>query len=188
MKIAINKNVIKFELQNWLKRNNNNSESLSYTSIRNAKTNKIFPFSTETIYKYFDNIKWNEILKECGFYIIKNNNKYNKSELVNILKNLNKQNISINEIDKNINVPSSSTFKRYFGSWSNALKCAGLNTGIITGRPQDEEIIINDKVLEIINGELLGDGCLSLSGSYKTNANFQHSKQIYIMVNMYIIN
>jgi hypothetical protein len=101
--------------------------------------------------------------------------KYELQYLINCLKSLNKSHISQKDVDANSNIPSSSTFKRYFGNWKNAIEHAELKTGIITGRPQDEKIIINEKALEIITGELLGDGCLTFSGQYKTNAHFEHS-------------
>lgn len=100
---------------------------------------------------------------------------YSKEKLITYLKSLNKQYVSQSYIDSCPNTPCSSTFKRYFGSWKSALISAGLNTGIITGRPQDEEIIIPNNAMEIIEGELLGDGCMSLTGSYKSNACFSHS-------------
>ena len=50
------------------------------------------------------------------------NKKYTKEYLINCLKSLQKEYISKFDIDNNKNIPSSSTFKRYFGSWSNAIK------------------------------------------------------------------
>lgn len=104
--------------------------------------------------------------------------KYNKEYLTNYLKNIaiknNKINISKKDIDK-LNGPSSATFKRYFGSWKNAIDAANLKTGIISGRNPDPPIYIPPNCMEIINGELLGDGSIYLSGSYKTNACFCHS-------------
>lgn len=88
---------------------------------------------------------------------------------------INSKYISKKDIDNDKSFPSSSTFKRHFGSWGNAIKLAGLESGIITGRSQDPIIDINQTGLEIINGELLGDGCLYFSGQYKTNACFSHS-------------
>jgi len=96
-------------------------------------------------------------------------------KLVEFSKKVNKSRISKTDLDKDKAFPSSATYKRYFGSWSNALKLAKLKSGIITGRPQDKEIIIPDKALDIINGELLGDGSMPLGGEYKSNAYFEHS-------------
>ena len=101
--------------------------------------------------------------------------KYTKEELIQLLKQQNLSHVSKSFIDTNKDLPSSSTFVRAFGSWSNALKSAGLNVGIITGRPQDIEIVASQKALDIINGELLGDGSLYLSGSHRSNACFSHS-------------
>jgi hypothetical protein len=104
---------------------------------------------------------------------------FTKQQLISYLVNFsiknNVINISKNSIDNDKSYPSSTTFKRYFGSWKNALKNAGLGTGIITGRPSDPKINITDRALEVIIGELLGDGCLVLTGSHKSNACFSHS-------------
>jgi len=100
--------------------------------------------------------------------------KYTKEELINYLRSFSLDNISQSYIDK-LNGPSSSTYKRHFGSWRNAINCAGIDVGKISGRPQDKPIIISKRCIEIINGELLGDGCLYLSGQYKSNACFSHS-------------
>lgn len=108
-----------------------------------------------------------------------NEKQFTKGQLIGYLVefsiNNNTINISKKDIDENKLYPSSATFSRYFGSWRKAIQEAGLETGVITGRPQDPSILLNEHALEIINGELLGDGCLSLSGSYKSNACFQHS-------------
>lgn len=105
--------------------------------------------------------------------------KFSKQQLIDLLIDFSIKhqtvNISKSDMDADKNYPSSPTFKRYFGSWGDALKSAGLQTGVITGRPQDPPITINSQALEIINGEMLGDGSMSLSGSYKTNACFEHS-------------
>jgi len=101
--------------------------------------------------------------------------KYTKKELIKILKQLNLSYVSKSFIDGNENLPSSSTFVRAFGSWSGALESADLNVGRITGRPQDIEIEVSKQAIDIINGELLGDGSLYLSGSYRSNACFSHS-------------
>lgn len=98
-----------------------------------------------------------------------------KEYLINCLKSLNLDHISKRIVDENKDIPSSSTFAKYFGNWGKAIEAANLKTGKITGRPQDEKIIIPDHLIEIINGELLGDGCIYLSGSYKTNGCFCHS-------------
>lgn len=97
--------------------------------------------------------------------------KYNKNELIKILKSFGKEHISKSDVD-NSKYPSSSIFTKYFGSWSEAVKSAGLKTGIITGRPQNPPIVISEKCLEIINGELLGDGTISFD---RANACFSHS-------------
>jgi hypothetical protein len=83
--------------------------------------------------------------------------------------------VSKTDIDADHDMPGSATFKRYFGSWIAALRASGLEPGIITGRPQDPMITVSPNCLDIINGELLGDGSLGLSGSYKSNACFAHS-------------
>lgn len=101
---------------------------------------------------------------------------FSKNELIKSLQELSKiknsKNISKKDVDENVNSYSSSTYKRHFGSWSNALKEAGLKTGIITGRPQSPFINLSSKALEIIEGELLGDGSLTSS---RVNSSFEHS-------------
>ena len=102
--------------------------------------------------------------------------KFTKEELIISLQNFAKinklQNVAKKDIDNDINFHSSSTYKRYFRSWSNALKIAGLSEGIKTGRPQNNKIKLSSKALEIIEGELLGDGSLTSS---RTNSSFEHS-------------
>jgi hypothetical protein len=94
--------------------------------------------------------------------------------LQRLAKKLDTQNISKSMIDADKDTPSSSTYKRTFGSWSNALFLAGLKTGKITGRPWDESILISDDALEIIEGELLGDGGLEQPPT-SGNPGFAHS-------------
>lgn len=104
---------------------------------------------------------------------------FTKDQLVKCLKDFSVENgttnISKKDMDQNKSYPSSSTFTRYFGSWKNAIMSANLNVGAITGRPQNPPIIVNNCALQIITGELLGDGCLSLTGTYRSNACFSHS-------------
>ena len=106
------------------------------------------------------------------------NLKYKKEELkrllINFSLNSGKIFISQKEVDEDENLPSSSTYKRYFGSWKTVLEIVGLKSGIITGRPQDPIITLNDTAFEIITGELLGDGSIFFTGS-KANACFSHS-------------
>lgn len=80
--------------------------------------------------------------------------------------------ISKMDVDVDLDTPGSATFKRYFGSWTAALHAAGLEHGIITGRPQDPPTDISDEALEILDGELLGDGSVSHT---QTNACFSHT-------------
>jgi hypothetical protein len=108
-----------------------------------------------------------------------NQKKFQKQQLIECLKNFSirsqTDSISKKDIDDDLTCPSSSTFKRYFGSWGEALRLAGLKTGKITGRPSDPPIVVSNGVLEVINGELLGDGSLYLTGTFKSNACFSHS-------------
>jgi hypothetical protein len=92
--------------------------------------------------------------------------------LIDLSKRKNTNNLSKEDVDSDKLCPCSATYKRYFGNWSVALGLVGLKTGIITGRPPDEPIVLSKKAIEIINGELLGDGHISSSGS---NSSFQHS-------------
>lgn len=102
--------------------------------------------------------------------------KYTKEYLIKSLIDLSNRKNSISlskeDVDCDLLTPSSATYKRYFGNWSVALDQAGLKTGIITGRPQDDPIFLTEKAIEILSGELLGDGHMSSSGS---NSGFQHS-------------
>jgi hypothetical protein len=83
--------------------------------------------------------------------------------------------VSKMDIDADHDMPGSATFKRYFGSWTAALNVAGLEPGIITGRPQDPMISVSSNCLDIINGELLGDCSLSRLCNDKGNTCFSHS-------------
>jgi hypothetical protein len=84
------------------------------------------------------------------------------------------------DADGDPNTPASTTFKRYFGSWTNALRAAGLESGIITGRPQDPPIRVSNEAMEIIEGELLGDGSIS---HVQTNACFSHATANFCYAN-----
>lgn len=100
-----------------------------------------------------------------------------KEQLLNSLRDLAKRlgtnNLSISQLDNDLETLSSSTYKRVFGSWGRAISLAGLETGKITGRPWNRPIIITEKALEILEGELLGDGSFELATS--GNPCFAHS-------------
>ena len=100
----------------------------------------------------------------CDYLIQKLKEFAEKEDTVHISKQM---------VDRTANMPGSATFSRYFGSWSNALASAQLKTGTITGRPQDPPITLNENALDVIVGELLGDG--SLDASPTVNACFAHS-------------
>ncbi len=103
--------------------------------------------------------------------------KFTQEELVEKLlafsNRIGSKNLSKSMMDKDPDMPGSATFKRYFGSWGKALAAAQLETGIITGRPQDPPIFLSQDALDVIEGELLGDG--SLDASPTVNACFAHS-------------
>lgn len=71
--------------------------------------------------------------------------KYTEGQLIEILRSLNKKNISKIDLDSNPDLPGSMTIIRYFGSWSRALKIAGLQPGIKTGR----KIRINNNLIKV---------------------------------------
>jgi hypothetical protein len=108
-----------------------------------------------------------------------------KDKLIDALrqlaKRLNTENISKSMMDADRDTPCSSSYKRVFGSWGNAISLAGLKTGKITGRPWDPPIFVSDRAVEIIEGELLGDGSLEAtptsgnSGFVHSTANFHYS-------------
>lgn len=98
--------------------------------------------------------------------------KFSKEKLIYYLKSLNREHVSQSYVDSLPNIPCSSTYKRVFGSWSNALCAAGLKGGLITGRPVDPPIMLTKRACDIIYGELLGDGSLT---SYSSNSLFEHS-------------
>ena len=54
-------------LHKWFEKNNNDVRCLEYWKIRKAKARKEFPFASETISSKFNNIAWENIMKECGF-------------------------------------------------------------------------------------------------------------------------
>ena len=119
--------------------------------------------------------------------------KFTKEYLINTLIDLaqrkHSNHISKNDVDLDNLCPGSATYKRYFGNWSIALREAGLETGIITGRPQDEPIILSEKAIEVLSGEILGDGHLSSTGSNScfqhSTANFEYGKYLYDKLNTY---
>lgn len=102
--------------------------------------------------------------------------KYSCEELLQKLKEFSKKTgtvyLSKAMVDSADDMPASATFKRYFGSWGKALALAGLKKGIMTGRPQGPPIILTREGLDIIEGELLGDGTLEKASA---NASFSHS-------------
>lgn len=98
-----------------------------------------------------------------------------QKHLIDFSKETGKTHISKKDIENEKNIPSIATYQRYFGSWKKALDSVGLKTGLITGRPTDPLIQVSPAALDIINGELLGDGSLILTGSNKSNACFSHS-------------
>jgi len=104
--------------------------------------------------------------------------KYSSEQLIKLLKNFytyhDVTNISKKMLDSDTTMPSSTTYKRFFGSWNKALHSADLETGIIPGRPYDEPIYISDTAIEIFEGELLGDGGLELTPT-SNNPGFAHS-------------
>lgn len=91
-----------------------------------------------------------------------------------LAEKLNTENLSKVFADADPDTPSSSTYRRVFGSWSQALALVGLKTGKITGRPWNKPILLSNSALEILDGELLGDGSLESSISSK-NPCFAHS-------------
>jgi len=106
--------------------------------------------------------------------------KFTQKELVEKLlafsDKVGSRNLSKSMIDKDPDMPGSVTFKRYFGSWSKALSAAKLEAGIITGRPHDPPILLSKKALDIIEGELLGDGSIEQSGCFAhSTANWFYS-------------
>ena len=109
--------------------------------------------------------------------------------LQQLAKRLNTENISQSVIDADRNTSCSSSYKRVFGSWGNAISLAGLKTGKITGRPCDPPIIISNEASEILEGELLGDGGLEPTktlgnpGFVHSTANFHYS--IYLEQTLY---
>jgi len=119
--------------------------------------------------------------------------KYTKKELARHLIDFSKQsgktNVSKKDIDNAPLTPSSATYKRYFGSWNKAIQFVDLKMGLITGRPQNKELTINDKAIEVINGELLGDGCISFPNTSNTcfshsTANIEYGKYLYNKLNI----
>jgi len=92
--------------------------------------------------------------------------------------------ISKSMVDSALDMPASATFARCFGSWGNALEFSGLQRGTITGRPQDPPIELTPEAMDIIEGELLGDGSLDSSPTVNacfahSTANFAYSKFLY---------
>jgi LAGLIDADG DNA endonuclease family/Homing endonuclease associated repeat len=100
---------------------------------------------------------------------------FTQQELINALLALAAKkgtaHISKADADTDPDTPASATFKRYFGSWTAALDAAGLESGIITGRPQNLPVDVSKEAIEIIEGELLGDGSME----QHSNACFSHS-------------
>jgi hypothetical protein len=70
--------------------------------------------------------------------------KYTQEELIKIMQSLKKKNLSKIDIDNCTDI-GSMTVVRYFGSWSNALRAAGLEEGKITGRPKKYKNSFIDK-------------------------------------------
>lgn len=83
--------------------------------------------------------------------------------------------ISQSFLNSDKNFPSSSTYKKYFKTWKNALDACNLYSKKSAGRPQNKEIYLTEKAKEIIIGELLGDGSIVFAGENKVNCNFSHS-------------
>jgi len=104
------------------------------------------------------------------------------SKLIALSEKKNTRHISKADADADPDTPGSATFKRYFGNWTVALHAAGLEPGIITGRPQDPPIEISDEAMEIIEGELLGDGWIeqhSTACFAHTTANFNYARLLH---------
>ena len=67
-------------------------------------------------------------------------NKYTNEQLIKILKDLNKQNISKIDVDGNPNLPGAMTFIRRFGSWCKAVEAAQLQPGKVGRKKNDRKL------------------------------------------------
>ena len=82
--------------------------------------------SIRTFYYHFET--WNNALREAGISVIEKK-KYNKENLIEILQQLAQElgrTPIIADLKKRSDLPSEKTYQIRFGSWSNALREAGL--------------------------------------------------------------
>jgi len=70
--------------------------------------------------------------------------KYNRDEIADIMRSAGKEHLAKKDVDALPNL-SSSTVIREFGSWSSALRYAGLQEGIKTGRPIESKLSFADR-------------------------------------------
>ena len=105
------------------------SELKKTPTITDMNKKKKFP-SSSTYMKRFGS--WNRALKSVGLKL-NVRKKYNKKELIDNLKQLAKE---LGSIPKTSDLQkwsaSSSTYRKYFGSWKKALKAANLSKNSFT--------------------------------------------------------
>ncbi len=98
---------------------------------------------------------WNAALVAAGLEISKNQVRHDKKDLIKILLSWHKKHKKIpamRDFNKDTDTPNSSTYLKYFGSWNNALKEAGIKRQIIRIDIND---ISKEDLLKIFKDEYL---------------------------------